>query len=396
MLKRLSLTFLTISSLILMLTACRTEQAEPSQQPMSPPEVDVAAPLKRQVTLWDEFTGRFEPVKSVELRSRVSGFLVDKRFEDGQIVEQGAVLFVVDPRPFEFEVKRTSAQFKLATNEFNRAEDLLRTRAISREDFERRQQELVIAEAALDNAKLNLEFTQIKAPFSGRISDSYVDIGNLVQANQDVLSSLVSLNPIHFEMEASQGELLRYTRLDRAGEREASRTSQTKTFIKLQDEETFQHAGFIDFVDNAVDANTGTIRARALIDNSDLVITPGIFGRARLAGSGNREYLLLPERTINTDQDRKFVYTINADNQAQRSYVTLGKLLDNKFVVIESGLDGTEQVVITGIQRIRTPNQRVQPKLIELQWHDTETMPDPATLKMPTPLDVSAKPQAGE
>jgi RND family efflux transporter MFP subunit len=372
--------------LVLCVASCSSDKSPQTPQQMPPAEVDVVQPLTKQITIWDEFTGRFEPVKSVHLRSRVSGFLISKSFNDGDIVEKDQTLFVIDPRPFEFELKRADAQFKLAKNEFERAEGLLRTRAISREDFERRQQELVITESVLDNAKLNLEFTTIKAPFTGRVSDSFIDIGNLVQANQDVLSTVVSLDPIHFTMEASQGETLRYIRLDRTGEREASRTNQTATFIKLQDEEQFLHAGFIDFVDNVVDSNTGTIRARALIDNSDLVITPGFFGRARISGSGFREYTLLPERAINTDQDRKFVFTV-VDGKAQRTYIKTGKLLDNRFIIIREGLTGDEQVVVAGVQRIRAPNQPVVPNLIPLEWVETDIMPDPSSLKMPSPID---------
>ncbi|WP_395339652.1 efflux RND transporter periplasmic adaptor subunit [Ningiella sp. W23] len=386
---------LSTLAIALSLIACSQQAPQPEQQQMAPPEVDVVQPLTKSITIWDEFTGRFEPVNSVILRSRVSGFLVEKNFKDGDIVEKGQTLFVIDPRPFEFEVKRTDAQFKLATNEFNRADNLLNTRAISREDFERRQQELVVAEAALENAKLNLEFTNIKAPFSGRVSDSFIDIGNLVQANQDVLSTIVSLNPIHFAMEASQIEILRYIRLDQTGEREGARTNRILTYVKLQDEESFLHAGFIDFVDNVVDVDTGTLRARAIIDNSDMIITPGFFGRARISGSGNRPFILLPERTINTDQDRKFVYTVNADNQAQRTYVQVGKLLDNKFVVIESGLSGDEQVVVAGVQRIRAPNQPVSPNKVELEWVESNVMPDPATLKMPVALDETPAETAG-
>lgn len=381
----LPLLFILLCPLIL--SACNDDQQ--ASAPLSPPEVDVIAPLKKEVTLWDEYTGRFQAVEEVDLRARVSGYLDQINFKDGEIVRKGDTLFVIDPRPFEFELKRVEAQYSLAQKEFKRAEGLRKTRAISQEDFDRRLQELKVAEAALDDAKLNLDFTTIKAPFDGRVSDAFLDKGNLVRANDTVLTTIVSLNPIHFEFDASQADFLRYTRLDRSGQRNASSENPNPLFVKLQDEDKFNHAGFMDFVDNRVDQATGTIRGRALVGNDDLIIYPGLFGRARLLGAPNTEYILLPERTINTDQDRKFVYTVNADNQAVRSYVEVGQILDNGFVIIEDGLQGDERVVIMGMQRIRAPQQPVTPNVVDAGWTEIDTMPDPESITLTKPVRSS-------
>lgn len=339
------------------------------------PEVDVAAPLKRAITEWDEYTGRFEAVQRVELRARVSGYITGKNFRDGQIVEKGTVLFEIDPRIFEQRLARVEAQHALADRDVKRAQGLVRSGAIPEEEFDRRRQELRVAETALSEARLDLEFTKVRAPIDGRVSDGFVDVGNLVRENDTVLTRMVSVNPVHFEFEASQTELLKYLRLNQSGERPDSRGTPNPIFIRLQDEEQFGHVGRMDFVDNVVDPATGTIRGRALVPNPDGIIYPGLFGRARLAGRQGYEAILLPERVLNTDQNRKFVYVLDEQNQAGRAYVTLGPLLDNGFVVVRSGLTGDERVVVSGTQRIRAPQQPVTPVAVELAWQDLPDMP---------------------
>ncbi len=370
----------TVSILMTLLAAGLLVACEPEQQAavaeLPPAEVDVAQPLKHQITEWEEFTGRFEAVERVDVRSRVTGYIMEKKFRDGQVVDKGDVLFIIDPRPFRYEVQRYQAQHTLAEKEYTRATGLREKQAISQEDLDRRFQELKVAEAELNEARLQLAFTQVTAPIAGKMSDAFLDIGNLVRADDTILSRVVSIDPIHFRFEASQGQLLKYIRLDRSGQRPSSNRVPNPIFIKLQDETVFMHPGRMDFVDNIVDAGTGTIQGRALVQNKDSIIYPGLFGRARLMGRSNFDVLLLPEKAINTDQNKKFVYLVDTDNKVTRTYITPGAVLDNGYVIIENGLTADDQVVINGIQRITATGQTVTPNLSPLTWVETGTMPD--------------------
>jgi RND family efflux transporter MFP subunit len=379
---------------ILALTSVACGQDEAQTTIASPLEVDVATPLTRTITEWDEFTGRFEAVASVDIRARVTGYLVEKRFRDGQFVKQGDVLFVIDPRPFEYEMQRAEAQYTLAKKSLERATNLRKTQSVAEEILDERLQQFKVAEASLSEARLNLEFTQVKAPNDGKISSSFVDTGNLVSANDTVLTRIVTIDPIHFVFEGSQADLLKYTRLDRAGKRPSSDTTPNPIFIKLLDEDTYIHKGRMDFLDNIVDGGTGTIYARALVENKDRIIYPGFFGRAHLLGAGDYEAILLPEKAINTDQNKKFVYTVNADNQAERVYVTPGPVLDNGFVIIRAGLKGDERVVINGIQRIRTQQQTVSPLMVELEWQELPDLPDISSV--PSLEEIAGESIAGQ
>ncbi|AFJ01925.1 RND family efflux transporter, MFP subunit [Methylophaga frappieri] len=366
--------FLTLLTLVV--SGCNDTDAKATQTPAAPPpaEVDVALPLKHQLTDWDEFTGRFEAISNVQLRARVTGYLVEKKFKDGQTVKKGDVLFVIDPRPFRYELQRVEAQHQLAKKEWERASNLRETKAISQEEVDRRFQELQIAKATLDNARLQIQFTEVISPIDGKVSDSFADVGNMVEENETILTRIVSTNPIHFRFEGSQGDLLKYIRLDRAGQRPSSDTAPNPIYIKLMDEDKFYHHGKMNFVDNAVDSATGTIQATAEVNNDAGIIYPGLFGRARLLGRANYEAVLVPESAINTDQDKKFVYIVNGDDQVQRQYVTVGNLLDNDFIVISTGLTGEERVVVNGIQRIRQAQQVVSPNMTELEWREIETI----------------------
>ncbi len=366
-----------ISALSLSLIACNESntQAITSVQAPAPVEVDVALPLQHKLTDWDEFTGRFEAINTVDMRARVTGYLVDKKFKDGQNVKKGDVLFVVDPRPFEYVLQRAKAEYSLALTELERAKKLRDMRAVSEEELERRTQELHIAKSSLDEAELQKSFTQVVSPIDGKISDSFVDVGNMIEENSTLLTRIVSTNPMHFRFEGSQGELLKYLRLDRAGQRPSSDTSPNPIYIKLLDEDKYYHKGHMDFVDNVVDNGTGTIQARALVENNDGIIYSGSFGKARLLGRSEYDAILLPENAINTDQNKKFVYVINAENNVERAYIEVGTLLDNGLIVIAKGLKSDAQVVINGIQRIRSAGQAVSPLLKKLDWKDIDTLP---------------------
>ncbi|HIC47035.1 MAG TPA: efflux RND transporter periplasmic adaptor subunit [Methylophaga aminisulfidivorans] len=357
-----------LSAFSLMLVACSEPESQAPQQQAKPAEVDVAIPLQHKLTDWDEFTGRFEAISNVNLRARVTGYLIEKKFKDGQQVKKGDVLYVIDPRPFRYELRQIQAQYELAKKELDRAHLLRESNAISQEEVDRRFQELQITEASLNNAKLQLGFTEVTSPIDGKISDSYVDVGNMVEENQTILTRIVSTNPIHFRFEGSQGDLLKYIRLDRAGQRPSSDSSPNPIYIKLMDEDKFYHEGTMHFVDNVVDSATGTIQATATVNNDEGIIYPGLFGRARLLGRANYDAVLVPENAINTDQDKKFVYLIDENNAIKRQYVTVGNLLENDLIVVSTGLTGNEKVVVNGIQRIQASGQEVTPNVVELEW----------------------------
>ena len=364
-----------VSILTIATTACTETDTKTSPTiSVAPAEVDVAAPLKQVLTEWDEFTGRFEAINDVQLRARVTGYLVEKKFKDGQFVKQGDVLFIIDQRPFRYELQRIEAQHQLAQKEWERAQNLRQSKAISQEEVDRRFQELQISKASLEDARLQMRFTEVTSPIDGKVSDSYVDVGNMVEENNTVLTRIVSTNPVHFRFEGSQSELLKYLRLDRAGQRPSSDSAPNPIYIKLLDEDKFYHQGQMHFVDNAVDNSTGTIEATAVVNNDTGLIYPGLFGRARLMGRANYEAVLVPENAINTDQDKKFVYIVNDDDKVQRRYVSVGTLLDNDFIVISSGLSGDERVVVNGIQRIRQASQPVTPNMTQLEWREIETL----------------------
>lgn len=364
-----------ISALSLSLIACDESNAPPVTSVQAPAEVDVALPLEHKLTDWDEFTGRFEAINTVDMRARVTGYLVDKKFKDGQMVKKGDVLFIVDPRPFEYELQRAKAEYSLAKTELERAKKLRALRAVSEEELERRSQELQITKSSLDEAELQKSFTQVISPINGKISDSFVDVGNMIEENSTLLTRIVSTNPIHFRFEGSQGELLKYLRLDRAGERPSSDSSPNPIYIKLLDEDKYYHQGQMDFVDNVVDTGTGTIQARAIVNNDDGIIYPGLFGKARLLGRSEYDAILLPENAINTDQNKKFVYVINAENKAERIYVEVGTVLDNGLIVVMKGLKKDARVVINGIQRIRSAGQTVSPLVKKLEWKEIDSIP---------------------
>lgn len=362
-------------TVFIILVGCDQQPAESNaQQP--PPQVEYAQPLVKAITQWDEYSGRFEAVNNVNVRSRVTGYLTETLFEDGDFVEKDQVLFVIDPRTFEYAEARAKAQYALAEKEYNRANKLGRSSAISQEDIDRRFQELQAADALLKQARLDLQFTEVKSPISGKVSRDFVNVGNLVRADDTILTRVVSTDPMHFYFDASQQELLKYLRLDRAGKRPSSDYAPNPIFIKLQDEDKYVHQGYMDFVDNVVDANTGTIQGRALLPNPDTIISSGMFGQARLLGS-EITAIMVPDSAINTEQSRKFVYTINEDDTVSRTYVTLGAVRDSGLYIVESGLTGEEKVVINGLQRIRAPQQKVTPveKTISEDEVDSKILP---------------------
>ncbi len=340
------------------------DRAEAQGGPPPAPPVTVAAPVAKRITLWDEYTGRFEAMEQVEVRARVSGFVEKVHFRDGQMIRQGDLLFTIDRRPYELtveasraEVARTRAQVALAENEVERAEGLTRNQTITVRDLDTRKSNLNVAraqqaaaEANLKAAQLNLDWTEVRAPISGRISDKRVDAGNLIsggQAGANLLTTIVTLDPIHFLFEASEQDYIRYTRLAASGARPSGRENPNPVQVRLADETEWKREGRMDFVDNQLNTRAATIRGRAVFDNKDMFITPGTFGRMRLYG-GEADVLLVPDAIIVSDQTRKVVMTVGPENRVVPKPVTLGPLSDG-LRVIRAGLAPTDRVIINGI-----------------------------------------------
>jgi RND family efflux transporter MFP subunit len=343
---------------------------EPKQQVAPPPpEVSVVQPVLKEVTEWDDFTGRLEPIKSVEVRPRVSGWLDSIHFKDGQVVKAGDLLFVIDPRPYEAEaeraraeLKRAEAQQNLALQNLQRAEKLMQGRTIAPEQYDARRNEYDIAaadvleaQAAAKAAELNLEFTQVKAPIDGRISRRYADEGNFItggSGQSTLLTTIVPFNPLYATFDADERLVLKYTRLDLSGERRSSREAPNPVRIALADEKEFSHEGTMDFVDNRLDPQTGTLRARALIDNSKGLLTPGLFVRVQLKGRGPYSALLIHDEAIGTDQSKRFVMVVDKEGLAQRRFITTGRLYDG-LRAVEEGLTPEDRVIVGGLMRVR-------------------------------------------
>ena len=327
---------------------------KPAASSPPPPAVTVARPLHKTISEWDEYTGRFVAVETVEIRARVSGFIDTVHFKEGQIVKQGDLLFVIDPRPYRItveqakaDVERAKAKLEIATLDVQRATPLVRSQTLTEREFDTRRSierdaaaQVASSEAALQQAKLNLEWTEVRAPISGRISDKRVDAGNLISGGQTgatLLTVIVSIDPINFIFDGSETDFLRYLRLAAAGARPSSRDAQNPVSVRLADEPDFSHHGRMDFVDNTVNPKTGTIRGRAVFDNKDGLLTPGFFGRLRLFG-GEHEALLIPDSAIASDQASKIVFTVADDGTVASKRVELGPIVDG-LRVIRSGLD---------------------------------------------------------
>lgn len=343
-----------------------------------PPPVTVATPLAKRIVNWDEYSGRFAAVQTVEVRPRVSGFIDKLHFKDGQIVKAGQLLFTIDPRPFELaletakaELARATAQVELASTEVERARPLVQTGAVTERDFDQRAAALSVAraslqgaEAAVKTAELNLEWTRVVAPIDGRISDRKVDAGNLVNGGSGattLLTTIVTIDPIHFIFDVSENDYLRYTRLAQTGERASSRDTGNPVRIRLSDESKFVHAGRMDFVDNALNPRSGTLRGRAVIDNKDGLMQPGLFARIELFG-GEVDALLVPDAAIVSDQARKIVFTVDAEGVIVPKPVTLGAI-EGGLRVVTSGLEAKDRVVIDGIANpMVRPGAKVTPR----------------------------------
>jgi RND family efflux transporter MFP subunit len=341
----------------------------PSQAAAAPPSVTVAQPVKRTVTDWDEFTGRFEAVEEVQVRARVGGFVTSVEFRDGAFVKTGDLLYVIDARPFEAVAEQAEGQLadarakaELARRELDRALTLNQTQAVSDSIVDQRRQALQAARAAqmqaeglLKAAHLNIEFTHVVAPIGGRVSRHLVTVGNLVQGSEGtstLLTSIVSLDPIYVYFDMDEATYVRNSRLWFEGKRPSSRETPNPVQVTLVGETKPSHEGNMDFVDNRLDVSTGTLRGRAVIPNKDFSILPGQFGRVRLIGSSPYEALLVPDTAVATDQSRKIVFVVKDDDTVEAKPVILGPL-DEGLRVIREGLKPEDRVIVEGLQRAR-------------------------------------------
>jgi RND family efflux transporter MFP subunit len=362
---------LSLVGFILLLTACQQQQA--ATPPPPPPKVTVNQPIIRDVVESDEYTGRLEAVESVEVRARVNGYLQSLHFTDGAIVKKGTLLFVIDPRPYQAELNRAKAQleqaiarFERTQKDFARAQQLVKSRAMSQEEVDTRaadqreaRESVQAARAAVEAARLNVEFTQVKAPISGRISRHLVTEGNLINggtAESTLLTRIVSLDPLYGYFDVDERAFLKYTRLWRNGTRPGSREVNIPVDLGLADETGFPHQGHLDFIDNRLDPNTGTMTGRAVIPNPDLTLTPGLFARIRLPGSSQYEALLLPDEAIGSDQTQRFAFVVNDQHTVEYRKVALGPMIDG-LRVVRHGLKPEEWVIVNGVQRVRTGAQ---------------------------------------
>lgn len=359
---------------VLLLTAC-TQPSAPTASP-PPPKVTVSQPAARDVVEWSEYTGRLEAVESVEVRAHVNGYLQSIHFKDGSIVKKGDLLFVIDPRPYEAALGRAKAELALANARLERAEKdlarvqrLLRSRATSQEEvdtrfYDRRQAQAAVqaARAMVAAAQLNVEFTQVRAPISGRISRNFVSVGNLINggtAQATLLTTIVSLDPIYCYFETDERAYLDEVRRSRNREGAKAANSRTPVELALTDEEAFVHRGFLDFIDNRLDPDTGTITGRAVISNPTLLLTPGLFARVRVPASDTYEALMLPPAAVGQDLSQQFVLVVNGKNQAEYRRVTVGPIIDG-LRVIRDGVQPEDWVVVNGMQRV-TAGAQVDP-----------------------------------
>ena len=349
------------------LSGCGQPTSQAAAPP--PPPVTVAQPVKRTVTDWDEYTGRFEAVEEVQVRPRVGGFVNSVEFQDGAIVHQGDLLYVIDPRPFEAVAEQADGQLsdarakvELAKRELDRGLNLVQTSAVSEQVVDQRRQALQAAhaaetqaEGALKAAQLNIEFTHVTAPITGRVSRHLVSPGNLVQGSDNgssTLTSIVTMDPIYIYFDMDETAFMKYSKLWFEGKRPSSRDTANPVQVTLAGETKPSHEGSVNFLDNRLDVSTGTLRSRAVVKNTDLSILPGQFGRVRLIGSAPYEALLIPDAAVATDQSRKIVFVVKSDDTVEARPVVLGPL-DDGLRVIREGLKAEDRVIVNGIQRAR-------------------------------------------
>ncbi|GLS26483.1 efflux RND transporter periplasmic adaptor subunit [Marinibactrum halimedae] len=371
--KRL-ISYAGLLSAALVLSACSDEQAPPSAGPKAGPPVTVAEVIHQDIIEWDEFTGRLEAPETVSLRPRVSGFIDEVLFTEGALVEEGDPLFRIDARPFQAEVNRLKADLvaaqsalAFAKSQYERAQRLVKQKALSQEtldsrraDFQQARASVSSVQSALDAAELDLDFTQVTSPIKGRVSRALVTKGNLVAAGQNELTTIVSTEKLFAYFDADENTYLDYVDRVQSGARQSSRNHRTPVMMALANESEFLHYGYIDFVDNQIDPQSGTIRARAVFDKPKAGVIPGLFARIRIAASASYNGILIDDKAIGTDLNSKYVLVMDENNTVQYRAVTLGDRL-GELRLIQKGLEKGEVIVVNGLQRVR-PGTPVTPE----------------------------------
>ena len=354
---------------VLLATGCHSQSDGGSQH--SAPEVEVEQVVSKSIQAWDEYNGRINAVDSVEIRPRVTGYIDKIKFREGELVKQGDLLIVIDQRPYraaletaQAALQKATATRDLAKEQNRRAHSLIEAKAISTEEFDARQAELIqgqadvrAAEAAVINAKLDLDFTEVKAPISGRVGRAMLTLGNLAVADQSILATVVSQDPVYVYFDCDERNYLRYL-TGRGGQ--APNAKGQSVYVALANEEKFSYVAKVDFLDNQVDSETGTIKARAVLPNSDRRFIPGLYARVKFPSGGQINAITLDEKAVQTDQDRNYVYVVGKDNTAVRKDVVIGRLIDGRRIIL-GGLAVGDRVVVNGIQKIFFPGMPIKP-----------------------------------
>jgi RND family efflux transporter MFP subunit len=371
---------LALSALLASLVVAACSSKPPAPPP--PPAVSVAPVLQRDIAESDEFSGRLEAVDRVEIKPRVSGYIRRVTFTEGREVKKGDVLFEIDPRPYQADLDRARAQLEqahtaadLAQKDVVRAEKLVNVQAISREEFDSRTSAQAngvaavrAAEAAVETARLNLEWTKVRSPIAGRVSRAEVTEGNLVQAgppDATLLTTVVSLDSMYLYFDSDEQTYLRYSGQAAAPGTRGWRDARLPVYLGLANETGFPHEGRLDFVDNRMDPTSGTIRTRAIFNNHDRRFTPGLFARVKLVSSARAPALLVRDAAIGTDQDRKFVLVLTKGDSLAYRPVEIGRLSDDGLRVVRTGVAEGDQVVVNGLMRVR-PGMKVSPKMVAM------------------------------
>ena len=399
--------------IVLFVGACKKS---PPPAPPPPPAVTIAKPLKHEIIEWDEFIGQLEAVETVDVRARVGGFITSAPFQDGALVKKGDLLFELDPRPFQAtldaadaNVERAQAEIELARSELSRQTKLRADQAGTEKEFQDARSKLRTAEASAMEARakqtsaaLDVEFTKVHAPIAGRISRKLITEGNLISGGGEqgtLLTTIISVDPIYCYVDVDEGTVLKYQRLSREKRRSSARDGPIVAYIALADTGNFAIKGQVDFVENRMDAGTGTVRARGVFDNKDGYLTPGFFARLRVAGSGRYEAICVPDTAIGTDQNKKTVYVVTErDKDGKRENITEVREIQTGYAfsglrVVTAGLTGDEWVIINGTQRVR-PGGVVNPERSQIPFRDEAAAgaTEPATL--PDTRSATSQPTA--